>query len=139
MGENTDGLQRFGVSMPKMLMDDFDDLIEQKGYNNRSEAIRDLVRKAILDKEKYDSTEMAVGTIGLIYDHHAKDLAHSLADIQHNYYELVISNVHVHLPHNQCLEVLLVKGPYGDLAKMHQQMKVHKGVTYAELSVYLRN
>ena len=136
MSEN-DTLQRFGVSMPKQLMEGFDKLIAEHGYYNRSEAIRDLVRKALLEKNVYEPHQIVAGTIGMIYDHHSSDLPAYLTDIQHDFHADIVSTVHVHLSHHQCLEILIVKGPFERLNKIHKMIQVQKGVFYAELAVYV--
>nr|WP_213410517.1 nickel-responsive transcriptional regulator NikR [Xylanibacillus composti] len=130
-----DALIRFGVSMPEELMKQFDRYLLEQGYTNRSEAIRDLVRRAMLETGRLKSDQHVAGTIVLVYDHHVLDLPLTLMELQHNYHHHINSNMHVHLNHDQCLEVIVVRGQLGKLRELHQRMQVLKGVTYAELSV----
>lgn len=128
-------LVRFGVSMPKHLIEQFDQMIVEKGYNNRSEAIRDLVRKELIEQERIAPTDMVTGTIAMVYDHQATDLAKFLLELQHEHHHDIIATVHVHLNHDQCLEILIVRGIFNRLKQLHQQIQVQKGVFLATLSV----
>ncbi|GGG77408.1 nickel-responsive transcriptional regulator NikR [Paenibacillus radicis (ex Gao et al. 2016)] len=128
-------LTRFGVSFPAPLIEQFDEYVEEQGYANRSEAIRDLARKALLEPSRLKSEQLVAGTIVMVYDHHARELPLLLMEIQHDYHRDIISNMHVHLNHNQCLEIIAVRGQLARLRQLHQQIQVQKGVTYAELSV----
>ncbi len=133
--KDKDTLVRFGVSMPEELVKQFDDRIAQQGYHNRSEAIRDLVRKSLLDPNWTSSDQIVAGTIVMVFDHHVSHLPLYIMELQHEYLHDIISNVHVHLSHDQCMEVLMVRGPLERLRSLHQQIQIQKGVTYAELSV----
>ncbi|MBD2844166.1 nickel-responsive transcriptional regulator NikR [Paenibacillus sp. IB182496] len=128
-------LTRFGVSFPAPLIEQFDEYIGGQGYTNRSEAIRDLVRKALLDPSRMDSEQAVAGTIVMVYDHHVNELQHLLTELQHGYHHDIVSTMHVHLNHDQCLEVIVVRGRLSRLRALHQQLQVLKGVAYAELSV----
>ncbi len=128
-------LVRFGVSFPATLIEQFDQYLEEQGYTNRSEAIRDLARKAMLEPSRMHGDEQVAGTIVLVYDHHTSELPMVLTDIQHDYHHDIISNVHSHLNHDQCLEVILVRGVLSRLRELHQRIQTMKGVLYAELSV----
>lgn len=128
-------LNRFGVSFPAPLIEQFDQYIVEQGYTNRSEAFRDLARKALLEPARLHSEQLVAGTIVMVYDHHASELPLLLMELQHDYHHDVISNMHVHLNHNQCLEIIAVRGQLVRLRQLHQQIQVQKGVTYAELSV----
>ncbi|WP_207952242.1 nickel-responsive transcriptional regulator NikR [Paenibacillus turpanensis] len=132
---NKDELIRFGVSMPERLAEQFDDFIAAKGYGNRSEAIRDLVRKALLEPGAIESDQLVAGTIVMVYDHHASELSALLTELQHRYHHDIISTMHIHLNHEQCLEVLVVRGMLTRLHELHRAIQVLKGVLYAELSV----
>jgi CopG family nickel-responsive transcriptional regulator len=107
----------------------------KQGYGNRSEAIRDLVRKSLLKPGGLDSNQTAAGTIIMVYNHHISELPLYLMDLQHEHHHDIISTMHVHLSHGQCLEILVVRGKLNSLRKLHQQIQIQKGVTYAELSV----
>ncbi|MBP1931228.1 nickel-responsive transcriptional regulator NikR [Ammoniphilus resinae] len=130
-----DTLVRFGVSMPDELMKQFDEKITKQGYTNRSEAIRDLVRKSLLDTDWTKLDQVVAGTIVMVYDHHISHLPLYLMELQHDFHHEIISTMHVHLNHDQCLEILVVKGPLQQLRKLHQMIQIQKGVAYAELSV----
>ncbi|OAS16985.1 nickel-responsive transcriptional regulator NikR [Paenibacillus oryzisoli] len=130
-----DNLVRFGISMPQSLIDQFDRLIALQGYDNRSEAIRDLARKALLTSSSMQPTEMVAGTIVMVYDHDSRDLPITLMDLQHDFHHAIISTMHIHLNHQQCLEILVVRGEVQKLRELQQRIQVLKGVAYAELSV----
>jgi CopG family transcriptional regulator, nickel-responsive regulator len=128
-------LTRFGVSFPAPLIEQFDQYIVKQGYTNRSEAIRDLARKALLEPSALSGDDEVAGTIVMVYDHHMSELPLVLMELQHDYHHDIISNMHVHLNHEQCLEVIVVRGRLSRLRSLHQQIQVEKGVVYAELSV----
>lgn len=128
-------LVRFGISMPQSLIEQFDRLIALQGYDNRSEAIRDLARKALLTSSRMEPNEMVAGTIVMVYDHEIRDLPITLMELQHDYHHVIISTMHIHLNHQQCLEILVVRGEVQKLRELQQGIQVLKGVSYAELSV----
>lgn len=130
-----DALVRFGISMPQSLIEQYDQLIALQGYDNRSEAIRDLVRKALLVNSSMQEEETVAGTIVMVYDHHVSDLPITLTELQHDYHHEIISTMHIHLNHQQCLEILVVRGKVRLLRTLQQRIQVLKGVSYAELSV----
>ena len=127
-------LYRFGVSLEKELIDDFDKHIESRGYKNRSEAIRDLIREDLVKKEWLSDSEVA-GAITMNYDHHHRELVNKLMDIQHDFQGLVISTQHVHLDHHTCLEIIAVKGKARTVEKLANQLKAQKGVIHVALSM----
>ncbi|TVY10570.1 nickel-responsive transcriptional regulator NikR [Paenibacillus cremeus] len=130
-----DVLTRFGVSMPEDLIKQFDQYITDQGYTNRSEAIRDLVRKVLLEPSRFNSDQLVAGTIVMVYDHHITNLPLDLMELQHQYHHHIISTMHVHLNHDQCLEVIAVRGILSLLRDLKHKIQVQKGVLYAELSV----
>ena len=130
-----DELIRFGVSMNQELIEQFDRIIAEQGYSNRSEAIRDLVRKALIAPNRLQLSEVVAGTIAIVYDHHFTGLPGSLMELQHNFHHEIVSTMHVHLNHDQCLEILVVRGVFKRLNELCQQIQIQKGVFYAELSV----
>ncbi|MFO0731988.1 MAG: nickel-responsive transcriptional regulator NikR [Nitrospiraceae bacterium] len=103
------GLVRFGVSLDEHLLGEFDRLIERRNYTNRSEAIRDLIRNDLVEQQWGDN-QPTVGTITFVYDHHVRDLTRKLTQIQHDFQGHILAGLHVHLDHDHCLEVLVVKG-----------------------------
>lgn len=131
MGE----LIRFGVSMPEALLKQFDRLIAEKGYRNRSEAVRDLIRTALVE-ERWKSDEAVVaGTLTLIYDHHARELTRQLNRLQHDQHQMIISNLHVHLDEHNCLEVIVIRGRAGEVKEMADRLKSIRGVKHGQLSI----
>ncbi|MFH1563469.1 MAG: nickel-responsive transcriptional regulator NikR [Nitrospirota bacterium] len=127
-------LVRFGVSLDKKLLEWFDKLIHSQNYSNRSEAIRDLIRENLV-KEEWVKGEEVAGVITLVYDHHQRELVNMLTDIQHDFYQLIISTQHIHLDHDNCLEVVVVKGKPKEVEKLAHQMKSTRGVKYGTLSM----
>jgi CopG family transcriptional regulator, nickel-responsive regulator len=137
---NKDALTRFGVSMPEELVARFDLLITGQGYDNRSEAIRDLIRKALIEPSQMAVSQTVAGTIVMVYDHHASELPITLMELQHDYHHDIISTMHIHLNHDQCLEILVVRGQIQRLRELTNLIHIQKGVSYAELSVtYIDN
>lgn len=130
-----DELCRFGVSIPHGLLQQFDMQIKGQGYGSRSEAIRDLIRKSLLATMPFAVSQYVAGTIVLVYDHHASELPISLIELQHAYHHDIISTMHVHLNHEQCLEILVVRGEVQRLRELGDRIRALKGVLYAELSV----
>ena len=127
-------LVRFGVSLDHRLLDDFDRLIERKNYTNRSEALRDLIRDNLVGQE-WDENKETVGTITIVYDHHVHDLTEKLTDIQHRFHRLVLSAMHVHLDHDHCVEVLVVRGKGADIKKVADTLIGTKGVKHGKLTM----
>ncbi len=124
---------RFGVSIQDQLLNRFDTLIAQKGYVNRSEAIRDLIRNALVENDLGNEEEEAVGTISLVYDHHTRDLSDKLTAHQHSHYQEIISSLHIHLDHHNCLEVVVARGKSKDIKHLAQELIGPKGVKHGRL------
>jgi len=124
---------RFGISIDERLLASFDRLIDAKGYQNRSEAIRDLIRSAIVEEKWSRGEEEMVGTVTLVYNHHVRDLADKLTDHQHHYHDRIISAMHVHLDPHNCLEVLVVRGTAADIKKIADELIGVKGVKHGRL------
>lgn len=127
-------LVRFGVSLDHHLLDDFDRVIAQKKYTNRSEALRDLIRDNLVGQE-WDTNKETVGTITIVYDHHVHDLTDKLTDIQHRHHPLILSAMHVHLDHDHCLEVLVVRGRGSEIKKVSDILIGTKGVKHGKLTM----
>ena len=125
---------RFGVSLEKNLLDNFDKLIRRQKYTNRSEAIRDLIRQELLKKELEEDKEVA-GAITFIYDHHQRDLLNKIIDVQHDHQDIIQSSQHIHLDHHNCLEIVAVKGNSGKVGKLADTLKALKGVKHGSLSM----
>ncbi len=128
------GVIRFGVAMDASLLEQFDEHIHDRGYANRSEAIRDLVR-AELAREAWKRGERIVVTLTVVYDHHVRELTERLNAIQHEYGSYVISTLHVHLNHHQCLEVIVARGPSKVLKRMADAILKTRGVLTGDISV----
>jgi len=127
-------LFRFGISLDKDLLDNFDRIISGKNYTNRSEAFRDLIRQELVKKEWQEGHEVA-GAITLIYDHHKRELLNKITDTQHEFQKLIISTQHIHLDHNNCLEIIAVKGSPKEVQKLSDTLKSIKGVKHETLSM----
>jgi CopG family nickel-responsive transcriptional regulator len=124
---------RFGISINDQLLQRFDALIEAKGYVNRSEAIRDLIRNALVDEEWVKENEEAVATVSLVYDHHTRDLSDKLTEHQHTHHKEIVSALHVHLDAHHCLEVVILKGQAGDIKRLAEELIGTKGVKHGKL------
>ncbi len=124
---------RFGVSIDEKLLDRFDNLISEKGYVNRSEAIRDLIRTMLDDDDTSDPESMAMGTLTMIYSHEVREISDKLNDIQHNFFGKVITTTHIHLDEHNCLEVLILKGKTRDLKEIANRISSIKTVKVGEL------
>jgi CopG family nickel-responsive transcriptional regulator len=121
------------VSIPNRLLGRFDDLVRNKGYGNRSEAIRDLIRDFLVEAE-WESDEETIGTVTLVYDHHVKELSEGLNSIQHGMGDAIVSTLHVHLDHDMCLEVIVVRGKSSRIRKLADQLIGTKGVVHGKLT-----
>ena len=125
---------RFGVSIDEKLLRRFNKLISHKGYTNRSEAIRDLIREHLVEEEWDKEDKETVGTINLVYNHETRELADTLIDLQHHYYLEIISTMHIHLDEHNCLEVLIVKGKAKKIREIADKLISTKGVKYGRLT-----
>jgi CopG family nickel-responsive transcriptional regulator len=125
-------LARTGVSLEEGLLSEFDRLIAKRGYKNRSEAVRDLIREALLT-ESIDSNKPVVGTLTLVYDHHVPNLSEKLTDAQHTAGAMVLAATHVHLDHQYCLEVIIMKGKSRELQEIADRMLALRGVELGKL------
>jgi CopG family nickel-responsive transcriptional regulator len=123
---------RFGVSLPDQLIKRFDRLIRRKKYPNRSEAIRDLIRKELVTEEIENDGEV-VGVLTLLYNHHQRELQDHLGQLQHAQHERILSTTHVHLDHDNCLEVVLLKGQAKQIKQMADELIALKGIKQGQL------
>jgi CopG family transcriptional regulator, nickel-responsive regulator len=128
-------LERIGISLEEELLAQFDRLITGKGYVNRSEAVRDLIRDALVQREWSESTgrEEKVAVVTLVYDHDSSSLAQKLAHIQHENHRAVVSALHVHLDPHNCLEVLVLRGRAREIVAMGDSLVSTKGVRYGKV------
>jgi CopG family nickel-responsive transcriptional regulator len=126
-------ITRFGISIDSDLLASFDRLLTQKGYQNRSEAIRDLIRNALVEEKTVGGQEEMVGTLTMVYNHHVRDLADKLTEQQHQHHQQVISALHVHLDAHNCLEVLVLKGSSAEINRLADELLGVKGVKHGRL------
>jgi CopG family transcriptional regulator, nickel-responsive regulator len=131
MGE----LSRIGVAIDSDLLEKFDELIARRGYSNRSEAFRDLIRGELVEEAWAKPDSPVVGTVTLVYDHHVRLLNEKLTDMQHKHYDHILSSLHVHLDHDNCLEVLVVKGKASEVRAIADNLISTKGVKHGRLTV----
>jgi len=128
-------LSRIGVAISSELLAKFDKLIGRRGYTNRSEAFRDLIRNELVQEVWKSSDSEVFGTVTLVYDHHARMLTEKLTDLQHHYHAAVLSTLHVHLDHDNCLEVVLVKGKASLVEKLSNALIATKGVKHGRFTI----
>lgn len=124
---------RFGVSIEPGLLEKYDALIKEKGYTNRSEALRDLIRDTIVQRHTMDPEAEGLGTLTMIYDHHAGPLTRRLLEIQHDHHQEILTTTHIHIDHHRCLEVLVLKGKTGNIQTLADTITSLKGVQHGEL------
>jgi CopG family nickel-responsive transcriptional regulator len=128
-------LSRIGVAIDSDLLSQFDALIQQRGYSNRSEAFRDLIRDELVEKTWESPDSSVVGTVTLVYDHHVRLLNEKLTGIQHDHHHSVLSTLHVHLDHDNCLEVLVVRGKSAAVRMLADTLISTKGVKHGRLTI----
>ena len=128
-------LTRFGVSIQTRLLEQFDQLIAQKGYVNRSEALRDLIRDQLVDVAAEREEGEMVGTVTFVYNHHVRQLTDLLTELQHQNYGAVVASLHIHLDPENCLEVLVVRGKSGDIRRIADKLIGTKGVKHGKLTL----
>jgi CopG family nickel-responsive transcriptional regulator len=128
-------LSRIGVAIDSELLKKFDDLIARRGYTNRSEAFRDMIREELVEKAWGEPDRKVVGTVSIVYDHHVRLLSERLTDLQHEHYHQILSTLHVHLDHNHCLEVLVVRGKASEVRKIADHLISAKGVKHGRLTI----
>jgi len=125
---------RFGVSLDEKLLAKFDRLIGKKGYANRSEAIRDLIRDSLVREQWELGDADAVGTLTLVYDHETRELEERLTELQHAHYQSIVSTLHVHLDPHHCLEVLVLRGKAAQLKSIADKLIGTRGVKHGTFS-----
>lgn len=127
-------IKRFTVSLEEELLEDFDRVIGQQQYTNRSEAIRDLIRKTFINQQWENDLEV-VGVVSLVYDHHQRQLQDRLTEVQHDYHHLIVSATHIHMDHNNCLEVVIVRGEAGMVKDLAARLTAIRGVKDGNLAM----
>jgi CopG family nickel-responsive transcriptional regulator len=131
MGE----LSRIGVAIDSDLLARFDDLIARKSYQNRSEAFRDMIRQELVESAWESPDGDVIGTVTMVYDHHVRMLSDRLIEMQHDHHDLVLSTLHVHLDHRNCLEVVVVKGKADRILQLSDALISTKGVKHGRLTI----
>jgi len=128
-------LSRIGVAIDAELLEKFDRLIARRGYENRSEAFRDLIRDELVEETWKSPGAAVVGTVTLLYDHHVRLLNEKLTGLQHEHHKAILSTLHVHLDHDHCLEVLVVRGRAAAVQKIADTLISTKGVKHGRLTI----
>jgi CopG family nickel-responsive transcriptional regulator len=128
-------LSRIGVALDADLLVQFDRLISERGYSSRSEAFRDMIRDALINQASGDDKTGVVGTITLVYDHRQRLLSDRLTAAQHDFHHAMLSTLHVHLDHDNCLEVVVVRGPAGEVRRVADVLIAMKGVKHGRLTL----
>jgi CopG family nickel-responsive transcriptional regulator len=124
-----ENITRIGVSLPKNLLDEFDRIIKNRGYSSRSEAIRDAIRGYIADYKWLESEKGdVIGVLVVVYDHHVRGVSDAIISLQHQFADIITSNMHVHLSEEQCLEIIVVKGNMEDIKKLVDRISATRGV-----------
>ena len=126
---------RFGISLDSDMLEKFDELCEEKCSQTRSEAIRDLIRNTMVQKEWENLNKEMVGVLSLVYNHHQSDLAQKLTEIQHDSLDVIVTSLHIHLDHHNCLEVLILRGTGSQIKETSQRLISTKGVKHGQLSL----
>lgn len=127
------GVKRIGVSIPEELLDRFDDVVERRGYDSRSEALRDAVRDFIVEREWEDEGAELIGVVTLVYDHSRRGLESRLTEAQHEFPGGVDGSFHVHLSSDRCLEVTMLRGRPGEIRDLADDLSSMKGVKQVRL------
>ena len=127
-------MRRLTISVDDNLADSFDQLVERKGYLNRSEAFRDLVRKELGEEEIIaGKVKWCVATVSFIYDHHVRMLANRLTELQHDHHDVTVASQHVHLDHGNCLETLILKGSIENVRACANAIIAQTGVRHGNI------
>jgi len=130
-----ESIVRFSISVPANLARQLDQMAREKGYDNRSLQVADLIRAELVEHRRNVGDQEIAGTITLVYDHHKQHVQASLTDIQHEHHDVIVSSLHVHLDHHNCLEVLVVRGKAGLIKKIADELIAAKGVKHGKLTV----
>ena len=130
--DNTMSLARFGVSLEKELLTALDEFVVENSMPNRSQAIRHLVEKNLVEK-KWHCNQIVAGAVVMVYDHHKGDVTTKSNDLQHEYFDVILSSQHFHLSHDNCLEIIAVKGTANRLTELSDRLIGIKGITHGKL------
>ncbi len=127
-------LVRLSFSIEEKLLDKLENIVKEKGYDNRSEFIRDIIRNMVVSGE-WDSNNEIIATITLVFDHHKKELGKKLTNVQHKFHDIVLASTHVHLNHDICAEMIMVKGSAKTVNELANKLRQQKGVLHAGLTM----
>ncbi|MGI8788143.1 MAG: nickel-responsive transcriptional regulator NikR [Pyrinomonadaceae bacterium] len=129
---------RFGVSIDQDLLENYDRLISERGYATRSEALRDLIREALIQQRvELNSKTRALGSLTLVYDHHASNLLEQMTEIQHNFHDLILSVMHLHVSHDDCMELIALRGKVSEIVNLANGLLSLKGIKNGKLFLTL--
>ncbi|MFC1523884.1 nickel-responsive transcriptional regulator NikR [Thermodesulfobacteriota bacterium] len=127
-------LKRFSISLEENLLADFDLFLKDRQYINRSEAIRDLIRKSLVQNE-WEGDKEVMGVVSLVYDHHQRQLQEKITELQHSFHHQIISTTHIHMDHDNCLEVIIVRGKAQSVQALAVQLTALRGVKDGNLAM----
>ncbi|MBE8539006.1 nickel-responsive transcriptional regulator NikR [Geoglobus acetivorans] len=134
-----ENITRIGVSLPRNLLEEFDSIILNRGYSSRSEAIRDAIRNYILEYKWMEREEgEAVGVVNILYNHSVKGINDAIVALQHDFHEIITSSIHIHLSHEMCLEMVMVRGDMSDIRRLVDRVSATKGVINVKLITALK-
>lgn len=129
-------MERFTISLEASLAAAFDELIKERRYSNRSEAVRDILRSTLQQNEqKRSKSGSCVAALSYVYNHHERELAERLTAIQHEHHDLTISTMHAHLDHDECIETVMLKGPVGQVQQFADRIIAERGVRHGQLNL----
>lgn len=128
-------LVRLSISLEKPLLNRLERLVKKSQYTNRSEYIRDLIRRQLVEQQWAEKHRQVVGTITMVYDHHARQLTDKLVDIQHDHHDYILATTHVHLSHHLCAEMIMLRGPAPRIRRIADRLRQQRGVLHAELAM----
>ena len=128
-----ENVTRYTVSVPSSLMEAFDEIVQRRGFTNRSEALRDLMRSALVDERWGEDDAEVMGTVTVVFDHHQRELSRRLTALQHGAHDMVICSTHVHLDHHHCLEVIVLRGRAARVREMAEALIGTRGVLHGKL------
>jgi CopG family transcriptional regulator, nickel-responsive regulator len=129
---------RFGVSIDQDLLENYDRLIHERGYATRSEALRDLIREALIQQKIETNSDInALGSLTLVYDHHASNLLREMGSLQHKFHETILSVMHLHVSHDDCMEVIALRGVVAEIVELANNLLSLKGIKNGKLFLTL--
>ncbi|MGP3590631.1 nickel-responsive transcriptional regulator NikR [Vagococcus sp. WN89Y] len=126
-------MQRVTITLDDDLLDTLDTLSARRGYNNRSEALRDILRSALAQESAQDSEKQGYAVLSYVYEHEKRDLASRIVATQHHHHDLSVATLHVHMSHDDCLEIAVLKGKMGDVQHFADDVIAQRGVRHGHL------